>query len=230
MSRVMKTVRNSLLAIGTLFVASFGALVYTQGIEDAFNSIFGGPRDLFCDISGICGEDEETFVRESELYTVIWERGVLNVAKFDVVGGTYRATRSVALAEASMRMRADVSVTLGVNLELLEEEDIAVDNDANTVTVTLPPVQPIDCFLSDVEFYDEVCLGQCDELRDDLRRNALRDTLEREDFNAQYNDAQEQARFIIGDILDPLAQDYAISFVYDTDMPPPIAGSDCPRP
>jgi len=218
------------MILGTLVVVTFGALVATTGVEDAFNSIFEGPRDLFCEVTGLCSNEPETFVREDELYTVIWERGVLNVGKFDVIGGTYRATRQVVLAEASMRMRADVSVTLGINLELLTEDDILVDNENNTVSVTLPPVQPIDCFLTDVEFFDEVCLGQCDELRADLRRNAMNDTLAREDFNAEYTNSQEQARFIIGDLLDPVTQDYALTFTYDMTTPPPIAGSNCPRP
>lgn len=226
----MQAIRNSMMVLGGLVVALFGALVYTSGVEDAFNTIFEGPRDLFCDVTGLCGDEAETFVREDELYTVIWERGVLNVAKFDVVNGTYRATRQVVLAEASMRMQADVSVTLGLNLELLTEDDIVVDNENNTVSVTLPPVQPIDCFLTDVEFFDEVCLGQCDELRDDLRSKAIEDTLQREDFNAEYNTALEQARLLIGDLLDPVTQDYALNFVYDTTPPPPIAGSNCPRP
>jgi hypothetical protein len=77
----------------------------------------------------------------------------------------------------SMRYKALVTVTGGIDLELVSEADFQTSEDGQTLFVTLPNAQLRDCILdSDASlYYDESCnyVG-CGNLRDLLRDEALK--------------------------------------------------------
>lgn len=229
----MRSIRNVTMFTLSLPFLFFAGLFVTVGLingfDDALRISLRAPRDLFCSLTTLCGEsDGNQFITEDEIYTRVWAREVLQLALFES-RNTYRQTRDVAFgAEASMRMNAEVNITIGVNLELIQLDDIVVDNEAQTVTIVLPQVQPIDCFLEDVEFFDEFCLGQCDELRDDLRSSAIDEAFNSEVYQTELINAAEEAQFSIGRLIDPLTDDYIIVFEESLETPGPIAGSSCP--
>lgn len=216
-----------LLACFILFMLS--GLV--NGFGEAFSLLLDTPRDLFCSVMPFCDVETETEVINTEvLWTRIHNRAVLDVGKYET-REEWRATQRTSLGITSithsMRMRATVSVTMGLNLELVDPEDIVVDDDNQSVTITLPPTQPIECFMEDIEYFDRSCVAVCGDLERKLREEAMDDVVESEELDVALVGAFEEAQSTIAGLIDPLINDYEIIFVKDEEVPPSLDSSSC---
>jgi hypothetical protein len=222
------------LIVGLPLMACFGLFLlsgFINGFDEAFGLIFDTPRDLFCSIVPFCDVETETEVVNTQiLWTKIHERAVLDVGKYET-HGEWRATRRTSVLVGSvthsMKMEATVSVTMGLNIENVEQEDIVVDDENQTVTVTLPQAQPIECFMDDIEYFDRSCVLVCDDLERDLREKAMEDVLGRDELATALDEAYENAQSVIAGLIDPLANDYDIFFVQDTEVPLRLDSSSC---
>jgi hypothetical protein len=160
----------------------------------------------------------------------IHDRGVLEVSRYET-RAEWRATQQTSLGTTSvvhsMRMRATVDVRIGINLENVSLEDIVVDDENQTVTVTLPQTQPIECFIDDIEYFDRSCVVVCGDLERTLREEAMDDVLESEELAVAMAGTYEEVQSTIVGLIDPLANDYDIFFVQDTEIPLRLDSSSC---
>lgn len=213
---------SSLLFI--LLVIGGALLLFSDPLCDSFDML------PFCDEE----EAETTFADSVVLWEKIYERVILDVGKYEV-RKDLRAERTpevLGIWEAvthSMRMRATVHVTMAINLETMEQEDIQVDEDSRTISITLPPVQPVECFLEDIEYYDESCIfEQCERLERDLRDKAFEEVLESDELQEELNQAFFRGQDGIAEIIAPfIDDDYRVEFLQSNEQPAPILGRTC---
>lgn len=214
-------VATIVIGVGLIVLAS------SQGF-DPLNSLWNG----FCGFTGLCDvRNSEDFVEEAVIWTRLQERAVLDAGKFER-NGQWRAERTtLAFFTHSMRMRGTVNITLGLNLGAIQEADVQVDNEAEIITIALPPLQSVECFVADVEYYDRVCIDVCDDLERDLQRQAIESSLNSEEYQlfrtASLDRVKtELAKLInIGNLTDI---EYSLRFTEQTVNPPPIPGATCP--
>lgn len=210
------------LLVGLFLVAGF-----INGFDEALRLSFSAPRNLFCSVVDFCDVDEGEVVKVDEIYSRIYERSLLDVGKYET-RNDWRATSTTVVVTNSMRMRATAHVTLALNLELMSPDDIVVDENAKTVTITTPPVQNAECFLTDIDYYDESCLpGTCGDLERRLQRTALDDAKNSTELERERGAAMERGQTTIAALIDPLASDYDILFRISDEAPPPVPGGSC---
>ncbi len=227
MSKIRNTITLILIIPTLLLLGLFVAAGINNGFDEAFNLVITAPRNLFCSIVSFCEPDDETtVVREDELWTRIYERALLDTGKYET-RGNWLARRTTFFVTHSMRMQATVSVTMALNLGNIEPSDIVVDNDEQTVTITLPPAQPVECFLTDIVYSDRSCVGVCGELEQDLVAIAERDVYQSEELTVELVNAYERGKVALAALISPLAQDYELIFLQDEMPPAPIESSSC---
>ncbi|NDJ86125.1 MAG: DUF4230 domain-containing protein [Chloroflexi bacterium] len=200
-----------------------------NGVGEAVELTLSAPRNLFCSIVPFCdvGDGDETEIVDSEqIWTRIHERSVLDTGKYET-RQSWKAERTTWPVTHSMRMRATVHITMGVNLDNISREDIIVDDENESVTIVMPRAQPVECFLTEIEYYDESCLLVCDELEQDLQRKALERVQDSDEVAAEINLAYERAEADLAVLLTPFVEDYDLVFQQDTETPPRVEGSSC---
>ncbi|MCB9437483.1 MAG: hypothetical protein H6673_10900 [Anaerolineales bacterium] len=210
-----------------IFVGLFVAAGLTNGWDKALGTMWDASRELFCSATGLCDTDEEVRVLGSEeLWTRIHNRFVLDTGKYETRQNWSAEYRSLGVTHTG-EMNATVNITIGVNMAGFTAEDIVVDNDAESITVTVPPAQPVECFLADIQYHNESCWGTCDEIHRKLQDTAIPDVLDSEEFRSELLNKQREAGTAIATIIDPLAEGYTINFVWSTETPIPIEGASC---
>jgi hypothetical protein len=196
--------------------------------------------DMLCDLNPFCeGEEVEIkVVDEQIIWTRITDRTVLDLGKFER-NGAWRAERDLrlpvvgTLATESKRMRGTVNITMGMNLEGLTQEDITVDQSTLTITIALPPVQPVECFMVGEEFYDNACATVCDELERELEATAIQRTLESEAFGVELTNKFNEAQVSIAQLIDIgniTNLQYTLRFTQQERIPAILPGTTCPQP
>jgi hypothetical protein len=222
------------LIVGLPLMVCFGLFMlsgFINGFDEAFKLLFDTPRDLFCSVMPFCDVETETEVlNTAKLWTRIHERAVLDVGKYETREewrATQRTSLGIASVTHSMRMRATVSVTMGINLESVLPEDIVVDNENETVTVTLPQVQPIECFMADIEYFDRSCVAVCGDLERRLREDAMEDVIKSDGLSEALVGAYAEVQSTVASLIDPLVNEYDIFFVQDLEAPPRLTSSSC---
>jgi hypothetical protein len=219
-----------------VFAVIFGISVATRGFEDTFSAFINFPRDVFCATFNTCeGKNlEARLAEETIIYTKIHERTVLDLGKFER-GGEWKATEDTLFITHVRRMKATVNITFGMNLGAITEEDIVVDNTTQTIQVALPPIQPVECFLENRDFYadfGEGCVDVCDDLEKKLQEMAIKRSLESEEYaqsrDRAWLDAQEQVAQLI-DIGNLADIEYHIQFVEKQGDIPKIQGETCSK-
>lgn len=219
-----------LVAFTCVFI--FGVGVINNGLQATIDSFFDAPRDLFCSVVPFCDTKpiETRLVDERIVWTRIHERAVLDVGSLQR-RGDWSAERTTMVVTHSKNMSATVNITFGLNLMGIEEDDVQVDQQTQTVTVTLPPVQPVQCFITDEDFYGGFCIEVCDDLERDLRKKAIERTLDSEDFSQALLEATTRAQQEIASLIDigNIADiPYNLVFQEGTEPGPEIPGANCP--
>ncbi|PJF39053.1 MAG: hypothetical protein CUN55_15470, partial [Phototrophicales bacterium] len=158
MSKVRNTIILILLLPSLVLIGLFFTAGISNGFNEAFELVFTIPRNLFCSATGLCevSDNDAKTIQEDEIWTRLYERALLDTGKYEI-RGSWRAERTTLFVTHSMRMNATVSVTMAINLENISPDDIVVDNEAQTVTIAIPPAQPVECFLTDIEYTDRSC-------------------------------------------------------------------------
>lgn len=210
-----------------LFVV-IGVVIAAYSQFDPFNEI--------CELLPFCDaeEDQETVFLDSQL---IWQRirnrALLDVRKYEE-HKNWRARRTtevfgVGVVDHTMEMRATVNVTMVLNLESVQDSDVIVDNTEKVVTITLPPAQPAECFLEEVEFHNRQCLfEQCGKLEDDLQKRAIEEVLESDGLQAGLDGAFEHAKTVVTEFIEPLIpEDYTLIFQKSDTEPARIESGSC---
>ncbi len=211
-----------------LFMGLFAISAAVNGFDEALELTFSAPRNLFCSVMPFCdvNDGEANIVDTQEIWTRIHERALLDTGKYET-RRDWKAERTTWPVTHSMRMRATMHVTMGVNLDNLLPEDIVVEEDSQSVTITLPPTQPIECFLTDIEYYDESCLLICGDLEQDLQEKARQNVLDSDELQLALDDAYQQAESVVSGLIAPAAEGYTIQFVQSAVSPPPIESGSC---
>lgn len=227
----MKSIKRLVIGVIALplivFVTLFVITGLTNGWNKALGIIWDGTRDLFCSAMPFCDTEEEVRVLGAEeLWTRIYNRFVLDTGKYETRQNWSAEYRSLGVTHRG-QMNATVHITIGVNMEGFTAEDIVVDNAAETITITVPPAQPVECFLSDIQYHSESCWGTCDEIHKKLQDTAIPDVLKSEALQAELLQKQQEAGTAIATIISPLAEGYTINFVWSDAAPIPIAGATC---
>jgi hypothetical protein len=127
----------------------------------------------------------------------------------------------------SMRYQAFVTVTAGVDMELLQEDDFMADG--TTLTVTLPNAQLKDCILDQdaSRFYDRSCnLVGCGNLEDILVSRAL-DAAATENTERLYQEAFENASEYLQDLGQNLGFEQVTVQRDSANLPPVAQGGTC---
>lgn len=219
---------GSLLIIAFLCIGIFALSVALNGFQEALELSFSVPRNLFCTVTALCdvsGNGETKVVDTQEIWTRIHDRALLDVGKYET-RKDWKAERTTWPVTHSMRMRATVSVTMVINLQLVTEEDIVVDDENETITITLPQVQPAECFLSEIEYYDESCLLVCGDLENDLQEKAQESVLDSDELDTALDEAFINGQPAIAAFITPVT-DYQVVFVKSTENPPRVESGSC---
>ena len=204
-----------------------------NGFQDTLNAFYNAPRDAFCSIIPLCGSKsfDTALVDEQILWTKISERTVLDLGKFER-RGDWHAERSTLVVTHTKNMRGTVNITMGMNIGAIAPEDIVVNQEDLSITITLPPVQPVECFVNEVEYYGGFCIEVCDELERDLLRMAIERSLNSDEFDQAMVSAEADAKVELATILDIgniTNIDYTLRFLQSTEEPPAIPGKTCPE-
>ncbi len=211
-----------------LCIGAFAISAAVNGVDEAVDMALSTPRNLLCSIVPFCDStaEEAEIVDEQLVWTRIHERALLDLAKYEQ-RRDWRATVTTVFVDHSMRMRATVNVTLAINLDNTHREDIVVDDETETITITLSQAQPVECFLTDIEYYDRSCIGVCGELEDKLLDQA-RDSWQNDDnLQIRLDEAFERGKIEITNLIEPIAKGYTIELIQDPEPPPPITSGSC---
>lgn len=220
-----------LLAMVCGVVFTIGTI--NNGLEDTLNAFYNAPRDAFCSVLPFCDNEsiDTVLVDERILWTKVSDRSVLDLGKFER-RGDWHAERTTLVVTHTKNMRGTVNITMGMDLGAIDQDDIVVDQDALSITITIPPVQPVECFVNEVEYYGGFCIEVCDDLERDLQSMAIERSLDSEDFDQALVNAEEDAKVEIATLLDIgniTDLDYTLQFVESTDGPTDIPGATCPE-
>lgn len=188
--------------------------------------------DMFCELNPFCEVEEvETVVDEQIIWEKFTERTVLDLGKYER-NGEWRATRNTLFATWSKNMRGTVNITMGMNLTLVDQDNITVDRDERIITIALPPIQPVDCFITEQDFFGGACIDVCDDLERDLEEKAIEGTLESEGFAIAMDGALVDAKSTIAEFIDIgniSNEPYTLRFTEQTIDPPAIPAATCPQ-
>ena len=222
-----------LMMLSLVCGAVFTIGTINNGLNDTLNAFYNAPRDAFCSVVPLCESKslDTVLVDEQILWTKFSERTVLDLGKFER-RGEWHAERTTLVVTHSKNMRGTVNITMGMDLSAIEQQDIVVNQEDLTISITIPPVQPVECFLNEVEYYGGFCVEVCDDLERDLQRMAIERSLDSEDFNQSLIGASEDAKVEIANILDIgniTDVDYSLQFIQSTDGPTDIPGATCPE-
>jgi hypothetical protein len=205
------------LIIGAIWILSIRATGdATASIFDSIGNIFnGGPNVTTVDVRQIV-----LAVRQEAWLETIRETQAVDVYAENEMPGVIPGKRSA-------RYQAFVTVTAGVDLELVTEEDFVVDG--QTVTITLPNAQLKDCILDQESsrYYDKSCtiLG-CGGLEEVLLQSAM-ETAATQDRDRILEEAFNQA----AEYVQNLGRNFGFSEVViqrDSSLVSPVAeGGTC---
>jgi hypothetical protein len=223
----MKKLMSWILGASVLVIVGVLVITYLQF----------SPFQGLCEILPWCLEDDEEVETEFVDSRILWERittrFILDVGKYER-NGEWSAQRTPEIAGVetptqSMTMNAIVNITIGVNLENVEQANIEVNDESKRVVIYLPQPQPYECFITEAT-YDSSCLWeQCDILERDLQEKAIQETLNNNDFlDKAMTDAAAQAENKMAEFIAPLIpSDYTLQFIFSEDAPPPIESGTC---
>ena len=189
--------------------------------------------EMFCNINPFCDiENAETeIVDEQIIWEKFTERTVLDLGKYER-NGEWRATRNTLFATWSKNMRGTVNITMGMNLTLVNQENITIDQSERIITIALPPIQPVDCFMTEQDYFGGACIDVCDELERDLEKKAIEGTLDSEGFEVAMDGALVDAKSTIAEFIDIGNignEPYTLRFTEQEGSPPPIPAATCPQ-
>ena len=189
--------------------------------------------EMFCEINPFCETDkaETKIVDEQIIWEKFTERTVLDLGKYER-NGEWRATRNTLIATWSKNMRGTVNITMGMNLALVDQENITIDRTERIITIALPPVQPVDCFITEQDFFGGACIDVCDDLERDLEKKAIEGTLDSEAFDAAMDGAVIEAKSTIAEFIDIgniSNEPYTLRFTEQAGSPPAIPAATCPQ-
>lgn len=165
------------------------------------------------------------------VWTQIHERGIFDMRRYET-RQEWEFTQDIVSVETNvpsrMRMRATVMIAIGMNLNNVQVNDIVADDANRSVTITLPQTQAIECFITDIEYVERLCVGaDCGEIEEDLHEAAIRDVLGSEDFGVELDGAFEDTQIVVRGLIDELVNDYEIVFVKDRIAPPWVDRRSC---
>jgi hypothetical protein len=178
--RSMPSVLTGCISSCSLVTLIIAVLVLICGVfvvyqtTDFFDSFFEGVQDLL----GI-GEGSEAEVVDAKVILLgIRKMAVLQTASDDIqVEEKVVKEKTSILKDAKLYIRYIGRVTAGIDLSLIEDDDITVGLD-QSVVIKLPPAQITGCYLQNPEVIDSTCgtsfLGasDCDAIIEDMRQEA----------------------------------------------------------
>lgn len=107
----------------------------------------------------------------------------------------------------SLKYNATVTVTAGVDFELVEDWENAVMFEGDELTISIPPPQIRDCILLEEQstFYDYSCkalgvISSCSDLEDALRIQALKSSAD-DDYETVLNDAFDNVEDFLEELI-----------------------------
>ena len=176
---------------------------------DTRNQLIGNVEDGFNICLLDCGDDVLT-IEEGPILQALkntnWQEGVQANRNYPQMKASKDWPVSWLTGSRSLKYNALVRVTAGVDFELIENWESAVELDGDVLTITIPPPQIRDCILLEEQssFYDYSCkavgvVAACGDLEESLRLQALRSSAN-DDYETVLNDAFEN----VGDFLQDL--------------------------
>ncbi|WP_119072600.1 DUF4230 domain-containing protein [Aggregatilinea lenta] len=196
----------SLLVVVIVFALI--ALAFTNELTDFFDD----PVDNVLEMIGIDRGNSTPEVVDARVVVLgIQKLAVIETTRADIlVDETVVQEKSFVLRDARLRVQYSGRVTAGVDLSLIEDEDIVME-EANRVTISLPPAQITGCYLRDPEIIENTCgsnvlgMANCSDTYENLQKTAynramsdLLDTAEEQDV---VGTAIESAESAISDLL-----------------------------
>lgn len=195
----------------------------TSNMIDSLADLFDGSNEVNVNVRQILG----TIQQQAWLETARQNQQLdLNAEDNVQIGGivSVPVTRGV-------KFDAVVTVTAGINLQLLEETDFVVDGD--TLTLILPAPQIKDCILlEDLSSFDRntYCstVGTCRDLEETLRQTAL-ETAATQGIDEIRVEAFNNADQVIRDLVVQSGFTGTLQIERSTELMPPVAeGGSCP--
>ena len=198
------------------------------------------PLDNFL---GVFGFEKNSTPQEVDSQVIIL--GIREMALLQTASGDTQITKEVidsgAAPDARLRMSYIGSVNVGIDLELLADDDITVNPDGS-LTVQLPPIQILDCALRQPTVVSSSCtdiplVQDCDKIRTALQDAAYVRALDELRTLAQDNEIQtlngqgvldvayEKAEDAIHNLIVRLNGDVRVQFVRSAEQLPP--GATC---
>lgn len=177
--------------------------------SDTRDQLIGNVEDGFNICLIDCGDDVLT-IEEGPILQALentnWHEGVVANRNYPQMEARKNWPVSWLTGTRSLRFNAIVKVTAGVDFELIEDWDSAVELEGDELTITIPPPQIRDCILLEEQssFYDYSCkfagvISSCSDLEDALRLQALKSSAN-DDYETVLNDAFDN----VGDFLQEL--------------------------
>lgn len=212
--------------IGAILVSIFLGFFIMYGL------ITNQLDDMFCELNPFCEskEAETKLVDEQIIWEKFTERTVLDLGKYER-NGEWRATRDTLFITHSKNMSGTVNITMGMNLALVTQENITVDQNERIITIALPPMQAVDCFITEQDFFGGACIDVCDDLERDLEKKAIENTLKSDAFDAALDGALVEAKTTISEFIDigNIGNEaYTLRFTEQADSPPKMPAATCP--
>lgn len=184
----------------------------------------------FCDPEEEPDNSEPEVVNSEVLWEAVHTRLVLNTKLYE-----RRTKQEVEEGLLKLTMEATTNITIGVNLQDIEQSNIVVDHNAKRVVMNLSNPQPIDCTLSDVKYSGELCLeddplfgANCKPLRDEAVRMAFEEAFASDNYQQALEDARGVTRDGLEAFIAPLIpEDYILIVQYSNLTPTPIENATC---
>ncbi|MBN1681578.1 MAG: DUF4230 domain-containing protein [Anaerolineae bacterium] len=194
------------------------------------------PLDNFLAVFGF-DEDAEPEVVDTQVIIL----GIRDMSVLQTASGEVQITKEVvdtgAAPDARLKMSYIGSVGVGIDLSLFDETDVVVNADGH-LTITLPPVQILDCALRNPEVVSSSCtdipfVQDCDDIRtdlqdaaydrslDELREKALEHEIQTINGDDLFDVAYHNAEDSIADLIKALGYDVAFEFQRSTEQVPP---------
>lgn len=208
-----------------------------------FASFFSDPVDS---VLGLFGFERDSEAEEVDSRIIML--GIREMALLQTASGDIHITKEVidagAAPDARLRMAYVGSVNVGIDLERLTEENVVVNAD-NSLTITLPPIQILECALRQPEIVSMSCtdipfVQDCDDIRTKLQDAAYERSMNELREQAQQNeiftsdgqrlldvayDGVEEAVYNLVVTLDDGLDDVRVQFVRNPEQLPP--GETC---
>ena len=175
-----------------------------------------------------CG-DEVTTIEEGPVLIALentsWHEGTFANRNYPQMEASKNWPASWLTGTRSLKLNAIVKVTAGVDFELIQDWESAVEFENDELTITIPPPQIRDCILLEKQstFYDYSCkfagvISSCNDLEDALRVQVLKSSAN-DNYETVLNDAFENVEDFLEELILGVNPDIRrVYIVMDTDL------------